>query len=110
MDIREAMDVCSADGHLIGTVERVEGAGFVADGQRLGFDTIERIQANTVYLWGNTTAYNADDTEAEVQEQREQSQGLPNTDARLYINARDVSASMEERMPAGPATTAPRMK
>ncbi len=99
MELREAMEVCSADGQLIGTIERVEGATFVADGQRLDFDAIERVEANTVYLWGKTNAYTPDDTEAAVREQRDRSQGLPNTDARLYVNDRAVTASMEERIP-----------
>ena len=31
--------------------------------------------------------------------QRERSKGLPNTDEPLHVNARDVEASLEERLP-----------
>ena len=103
MQVREAMEVCGADGGLLGTIERVEGTTFVADGQQLSFDAIERIEANRVYLWGKEAAYTADDAPAEALEQRERSQPLPNTDAQLYVNERDATASMEERMPEATA-------
>lgn len=99
MEVREAMEVCAADGTLLGTIERVDGATFVADGQRLAFNAIERVEANRVYLWGKATTYTADDTAAEVAGQQEQSQSLPNTEAQLFVNERAVNASMEERMP-----------
>jgi hypothetical protein len=91
------MAVRGADGQELGTIERVEGDALYANGQRITLDAIQRIDAGTVYLWGDRAVYDAAENRGDAQQT--QAMPLPNTEAQLYVNEREVEQSLEERLP-----------
>ena len=90
------MAVFGADGQPLGTVERIEGGGFVVAGQRIANDAIQRVEAGHVHLFGNGATYAGART---ANDKAQRSARLPNTDAPLYVNERDVESSLEDRLP-----------
>lgn len=98
IDVREGMEVYGADGRRVGSVERVGDGAFVAAGHRVTMDAVERIEAGRVHLWAEKGTYAAE-SDADDVVQRERSQGLPHTDAPLFVNEREVEQSLEERLP-----------
>jgi hypothetical protein len=97
--VQPGMEVYGADGQPVGTVERVSEGAFFAAGRRLANDAIQRIEAGHVHLFGDSGTYAVEDGGDEAAVQRERSKGLPNTDAPLFVNEREVEASLEERLP-----------
>jgi hypothetical protein len=93
------MAVFCCDDQRLGTVERVGDGAFFVAGQRVTLDAVERVEAGDVHLWGDSATYATFEAEDEAVVQRERSKGLPNTDEPLHVNARDVEASLEERLP-----------
>lgn len=97
--VQTGMAVYGSDGQRLGTVERVgDGAIFLA-GRKVTLESIERVEAGEVHLWGDSATYAEFDAQDEDVVSRERSKGLPNTDAPLQVNAHDVEASLEERLP-----------
>jgi hypothetical protein len=94
--VEQGMAVFGADGQPLGNVERIEGGGFVVAGQRIANDAIQRVEAGHVHLFGNGATYAGART---ADDKAQRSARLPNTDAPLYVNERDVEASLEERLP-----------
>lgn len=94
--VQPGMEVFGADGQRIGTVERVENGAFFAAGRRLGNDAIQRVEDGHVHLFGNSGTYAGADT---ADEKAQRSARLPNSDEPLFVNEREVKASLEERLP-----------
>lgn len=95
--LRAGMAVRDAEGQPLGTIEQVDDEGFVAAGQRLSREAIERIEDGTAYLWENRATYDPARSDATADPAR--TRQLPNPETRLYVNERPIEASLEERLP-----------